>query len=248
MSDDSLGTAESTVDELVPRSTIWAGRLIPAAGRALDAAARDRVSLECVIDRGHHAEVAARVRFFRITRQVRHRRHAGSWVPEPSPSPDPVPSEVVREDVNAPLAELDRDDWLAFSATIAGDGSRRETESATPELIEQVSEPISWKLQLMARPFPGPHGLVRLRVRLANTTEPLTDLANRDRLWAQSMIGCHLILALDRGKFVPFAEPPGFAGPYLDRCDNDGTSPLVVGEVGKVLLAPVTGRAGSAPG
>ncbi|KJE24229.1 hypothetical protein FF36_01304 [Frankia torreyi] len=113
------------------------------------------------------------------------------------------------------------------------------------------------ELRLSAGLYPGPHPLLRLRAELVNISgwPPHADEAH-GRIpvgWAaraphgqalrHALIGAHVILGIDRGRFVSLSAPPAWAAAVARDCVNDGLWPAVVGGPGgdptAVLLAPV---------
>ncbi|CAJ62934.1 MULTISPECIES: hypothetical protein [Frankia] len=117
------------------------------------------------------------------------------------------------------------------------------------------------ELRLSAGLYPGPHPLVRLRAELVNTSgwPPHADETGgrgpvgwaartpRGQALRHALIGAHVILGTDQGRFVSLNAPPDWAADVAQDCINDGLWPAVVGGPGDgpgggptaVLLTPV---------
>ncbi|RUP02333.1 MAG: hypothetical protein EKK34_24190 [Mycobacterium sp.] len=68
--------------------------------------------------------------------------------------------------------------------------------------------------------------LLRMSLRLANTGTTAGD--KRDAL-ARSMIGCHVIAAVEGGEFVSLLEPPAAAAGAATRCRHHRCFPVLAG-------------------
>jgi hypothetical protein len=246
MSSDGLDRAERLVDTAAVGRRPWGEPLVPSSVTQTDPRARDRIDLEGVVDRGQRAEVAVRARFVHLTRHLEYRRHSGTWVEESTAEDVPV-EVVVRQDVSVPMTSLLRSDWVGFVGNAPGATGRREIDGrGSARLIETVAETVTWRLEANAIDVPGPHGLIRLGLRLRNTTEPLMRLADSVSAGRYSMVGCHLIVTISKGRFLPLDAPPEFARTVIEAGESHGTVPTVVGDERKVILASV--GVSSAPG
>lgn len=72
----------------------------------------------------------------------------------------------------------------------------------------------------------------RVRVRVSNTTR----VESGDPM-ASAMLAAHVILTLDRGRFVSLADPPPDLTAEAGACENVGVWPAVVGEDHRAVLA-----------
>jgi hypothetical protein len=114
------------------------------------------------------------------------------------------------------------------------------THDGRPHVVEWISRSINGTVELRADPQHGPHGVVRLLVRVRNTTEPLQELASSDEARSFSLVGCHAILALDKGRFISVEDPPAFSARYVALCENEGTRPVIVDDSARILFsAPI---------
>ncbi|MFE3454729.1 hypothetical protein ACFXJ8_37990 [Nonomuraea sp. NPDC059194] len=97
-------------------------------------------------------------------------------------------------------------------------------------------------LRVRAEPVAGPYGLVRLRVRVENTTDWADPDASRDDALRCSLIGAHTLLAVEKGAFVSLLDPPEWAAAHARACVNLRTWPVLAGEEGRrdvMLSAPI---------
>ncbi|MGH8915477.1 MAG: hypothetical protein ACRDZM_13290 [Acidimicrobiia bacterium] len=241
----TIDQAEAIVDEGVPADLIWAGSLVPPASLRVDRETRALLRAESIVDRGEMATVTARLRFRHLTHRVRYQRRGGTWVAmEPGPE-DGGESEIVVVDVVAPMADLIEGLWSHHFA-VTGTTTTREVGEPGQEssLIELITHPVNGYIDLRGDPLSGPHGLIRLMTRVRNTTEPLVELPEQGGTLAHSMAGCHLIVALDKGRFLSADNPPQFAEDYVARCQNEGSRQFVLGESAKILLVTADSHPG----
>jgi hydrogenase maturation protease len=86
-------------------------------------------------------------------------------------------------------------------------------------------------------------GLFKLRVRIENHTafEP-SGHASRDQVALASLASTHTILGVQEGEFISLIDPPDDCRSHAARCRNEGTWPVLVGEVGELdamLSSPI---------
>ena len=237
-----LDEAERIVDGSMEPGEVWRGALYPAVPGTPDPFRRDYARTEWVAERVDRALLRARVRFLHLTRRTsRERRGDGVWVSVVDTGPEqgePETSEIIRVDLEVPVAELTEG---LYTHHFGFPGMTLTREVATPDgephVVEWVSQSVQGTIELRADPQPGPHGVIRLLVRVRNTTEPLQKLENLDEARAFALVGCHAILALDKGKFIPIEDPPAFSARYVALCENEGTRPVIVDDLARILLS-----------
>jgi hypothetical protein len=72
---------------------------------------------------------------------------------------------------------------------------------------------------------------VKLRLVLRNRERWRAEFdANRDAMLERSLVGAHLLLAIDGGAFVSLLEPPPEAHGFVARCQNRHTWPVLAGD------------------
>ncbi|MEU4724219.1 hypothetical protein AB0G06_31775 [Nonomuraea dietziae] len=97
-------------------------------------------------------------------------------------------------------------------------------------------------LAVRAERIDGPYGLVKLRVRVENTTQWADPDAPRDDALHCSLIAAHTLLAVEGGAFVSLLDPPAWAATAARSCENVRTWPVLAGEEGRrdvMLSAPI---------
>ena len=103
----------------------------------------------------------------------------------------------------------------------------RETDGA----VTRTCHPLNIRVRASAERLPGPYGLVRLRLRLENTT---TGDARHEAL-RRSLVAAHTLLAVIGGRFVSLLDPPEWARPAVDGCENLHTWPVLIDD--EVMLS-----------
>ena len=95
--------------------------------------------------------------------------------------------------------------------------------------------PITGTVALSIKPLPGPYGVVRLRIRVGNTTPD----SSSERVGAlrQALIAHHVMVAADGCRFVSLLDPPEWAAAFAAGCDNIGVYPVLAGEL--LLSSPI---------
>ncbi len=84
--------------------------------------------------------------------------------------------------------------------------------------------------------------LVKIRIRIDNTTEPVFAGEGRDAALRQSLLGCHTMLHVQDGRFVSVIDPPKDLAAIAKSCVNEYTWPVLGGPAGThdlVLSAPI---------
>ncbi len=95
-------------------------------------------------------------------------------------------------------------------------------------------------LHLSAERDAGPYGVVKLHVRLENaSTEQATTREDALRL---AFVAAHTVIGVANGEFLSLLEPPEWAKPLAEACENVGVWPVLIGEDGRrdlVLASPI---------
>jgi hypothetical protein len=127
------------------------------------------------------------------------------------------------------LADLLAGEWI-HDAEIPGG---RETEGE----VTRTWRPLRVRVRAHAERLPGPYDVVRLRVRLENTT-PWSGGTRPDAL-RSSIVAAHTLLAVTGGSFVSLLDPPEWARPIAEACENLHTWPVLITD-DVVLSSPIT--------
>jgi hypothetical protein len=99
-------------------------------------------------------------------------------------------------------------------------------------------EEVQGRLTVGAETLPGPYGVTKVRIRLENLTDWSDGAATRDDVVRRSLIGAHLLVSVERGRFLSVVDQPEWARPYVEGCEQVGLWPVLVGDGDDVMLAP----------
>jgi hypothetical protein len=186
---------------------------------ALDPSERSFLQTECVFEHAGQPAVEVLVRFL----QVQRRTTAG----------EPSWDEAVEREVTVAVdtAHLLRGGRAARFELPAGE----EHEAAVVRRRERISGIVS----VQADPLPGPWGAARLRVRVDNRSDPDPVPRTRDEALPTALVAAHLIIGVDGGQFVSMIDPPEWAKPEVEACQNIGCWPVLAGPGGgrQVILS-----------
>jgi len=106
----------------------------------------------------------------------------------------------------------------------------------TVDGVTRTWQPLDLRIRASAERLPGPYGVVRLRVRLENAGAWTGE--ERAEALRHSLVAAHTMIALTGGVFVSLADPPEWARPAAEGCENLGTWPVVI-EDDLVLSSPI---------
>jgi hypothetical protein len=98
-------------------------------------------------------------------------------------------------------------------------------------------EQVTGRLTVSATALPGPYGVTKVRVRIENLTPWSDAAATRDEVVRRSLVGTHLLVSVDKGRFLSLVDPPEWARPYVEECEHTGLWPVRVGDDDEVVLA-----------
>jgi hypothetical protein len=106
----------------------------------------------------------------------------------------------------------------------------------TADGVTRTWQPLDVRVRASAERLPGPYGVVRLRLRLENTG----GWTGEDRAEAlrHSLVAAHTLIGLTGGGFVSLADPPEWARPAADGCENLRTWPVLLDD-DVVLSSPI---------
>ncbi|HEY1320779.1 MAG TPA: hypothetical protein VGF32_11055 [Streptosporangiaceae bacterium] len=233
------------------RSRFQFGVLMPPAYAAVDDSERSFSQTECLLEAPAGAQLGILVRFLHLQertvqaagpdgglRAVQTLTVAGqdytAW------------QEATEHEVNisVPLAAvLGSDTDLPFAAgpgesseTLTGDAGERAG------LLIRRWRGVAGRVRVRADRVPGPYGVLRLRLRVENLTEPDGPLAVRDDGLGHALIAAHVLIGVPGGAFLSMTDPPEWAAPDVAACVNIGTWPVLAGprdSPGLMLSSPV---------
>ncbi|MGC0314199.1 hypothetical protein [Kitasatospora acidiphila] len=206
---------------------------------------------ECLLEPRGDAVLFAELRFLRAQRRTVQRADPPGFVTVAELElPDRVLTpwdEGVEERVQLalPIADLGEQPRILPFSRPAGE----ETEEVRDQdgrllgrLIRRRAE-LTGELRISCVELPGPYTVRKLTVEVANTADwqPEPD-ADREAALPRSLVSAHLLLGLDRGRFLSPTDPPEWARPATADCANAHTWPVLAGEPGSgdlLLSAPI---------
>jgi hypothetical protein len=207
------------------------GVLMPPAYGAVDPSERTWSQTDCLLD-GDEGVLTVRIRFLQAQRRTvlnAERVEVESLQTEDA-SYVPWDEAVVQHiDITVDLADLPREAPFEVAGGIdlepIGDAG----------FLQRTRQTASGILALSTETLPGPYGVVRLRLRVENTsvgsdTERVTALR-------QALIAHHLLVAADGCRFISLLEPPEWANGYVAGCENLGIFPVLAGD--QLLASPI---------
>ncbi|HEV3362698.1 MAG TPA: hypothetical protein VG795_00925 [Acidimicrobiia bacterium] len=204
-----------------------------------------RTRTECLIEPGDDADLTVVLRFLQLQARVVEERTDGGFRPvaELTTSGGRLVSwdEAVEQSVEV---------VVSVAALLAGHrvhpfdcpGSEEvEDVPGGAARIVRRRRPVWGRVVLSASELPGPYGVVRLRVDVENLSGWNVEdpIAARDDALAHSLLSAHSMLGLSRGKFISLLDPPEWARPLAESCDNRHTWPILIGNDDVMLSAPI---------
>ncbi|HEV7196638.1 MAG TPA: hypothetical protein VGN19_11915 [Pedococcus sp.] len=220
------------------------GVLAPPAFTTADASERASLESEVLLD-GPLGSLQARVRFLQVQRRTVEQRVGGRMVTVSRldagdtaylPFDEALPREV---DVHADLAGLCAASVTREFTVVGG----TEVEDVAGGRLVRERLPLSGRVVMGAEVLPGPYGTLRLHVEVHNTTVlGGQQVPSRQEALRSSLVAAHLMLRVDRGRFLSLTDPPEWASGYAAQCHNAGVWPVLAGPPGAhdlVLCSPI---------
>ena len=103
----------------------------------------------------------------------------------------------------------------------------------TADGVTRERWPLHGEVRLSGHVLEGPYGVMQLSVEVDNTAEWADPEAARHLALRHSLIAAHTVLAVTDGEFISLLDPPEWAKPAVERCRNERTWPVMVGESGR---------------
>jgi len=212
------------------RSRWQFGVLMPPAYAAADPSETTTARAECVFTRDGEPSVDVVVRFLQVQRRTGQ---------DPG-SPDTWDEAVEREvAVTVTGAALSGDG----TATPFGIPGGEEHEATAGGEVIRRRQALRGVVRVRATELPGPWQAARLTVEVTNQTaaglldSPVLD--SRDQALPTALVAAHMIITISGGAFVSMTDPPEWAAPAVNECENAGCWPVLAGPAGarNVLLA-----------
>jgi len=146
--------------------------------------------------------------------------------------------------VEAPLARL-LEGELATPFERPGGRRVEPVHDAAGRLVGRTVRrrwPVLGSVKLSAERLEGPYGLVRLRLVLENATAWNDPGADRSVALRHSLVAAHSLIGIDQGVFLSLLDPPEWAKPAAEACQNLHTWPVLIGDEGRrdaMLHSPI---------
>jgi hypothetical protein len=208
------------------------GVAVPPSYAAADPSERCRLRAEMIVDPGAEPVLNGRVRFLRVLQRT---------IDAPGEGPRTWDEGQVHEVDLAPIRLLPMAD-ASRSTAFHVDGVDEQADTASVDGGVLRGADLDGVIDIEARWADGLAPLIAVAVTVANTAEWDAGDARRDDAMAHSMVGLHVVLAIDDGSFVSSIDPPADARPAVDACTNDGLFPVLLGDEGcadVILASPI---------
>jgi hypothetical protein len=114
-----------------------------------------------------------------------------------------------------------------------------DADGAVIGRLVRTTEPVDLEITLGAHTLDGE--VLRATAEVRNVTDWADPTAERAEIVRHGIAGTHLMLVA-AGEFASAIDPPAWAVPFSDDCDNQGTYPVLAGPEGDdqvVLSAPI---------
>ena len=202
-----------------------------------------RTRTDMLVEPGDDADIAVLLRFLQLQARTVERRTGDGF--------EPVGEFKVGDTTLVTWDEaVEQSVELVVSVQALLAGRRVESFSFPPsEEVEEVPGgearvvrrrwPLSGRVVLTAEEIPGPYGVVRLVLEVENLSDWTADDAAgaRDEALQRSLLSAHSLIGVTRGRFISLVDPPEWAGPLAQSCDNRHTWPVMLGDV--MLSSPI---------
>ena len=180
---------------------------------------------ECVLEHSGQPSLQIVLRFLQVQRR--------SAVDDTEPSWDEAVETEVTADVPALLGE-GGEGWVREFVIPGGEDRAGDVIRRRQRLAGAVS--------VRTSPVPGPWRAVRLTIRVENRTESATTPESRDQALPTALVAAHLIVGAADGEFISMTDPPQWAKPAVESCQNVGAWPVLADPDGGrrvILSAPI---------
>jgi hypothetical protein len=224
------------------------GVLMPPAYAQVDPGEPAASQTECVLDGKAASELAVTARFLQLQRRTV--LGAPDWAEVGSlrvGSTEYTPWDEAAEReqrVTVPVSELLSDE-VEIPFTVPGGVDQEDLTGPAGQPAGRLvrrRETLTGMIRLAAERLPGPYGALRIRLVLANRTDPARPLTRRAEGLPFALVAAHSLIHVPGGRFLSMTDPPEWAAPAVSGCVNTGTWPVLGGPAGcteLMLSSPV---------
>jgi len=221
------------------RTRFQFGVLMPPPYRAVDEHEPSASQTECLIECPADAELDIGLRFLHLQRRTAQRiepdtgaatdvdtlrigeTEHGSW-------DEAVEREEHFRGCVADLLDEDTELIFEFGESVVAENLRGPDGGWAGRLLRRC-EALAGAIVVRPERTAGPYGVIRLRVRVENRSEPRVLLRTRDDGLKHAMIAAHLLIGAAGGTFLSMTDPPEWAAGEVAACVNAGTWPVLAG-------------------
>jgi hypothetical protein len=209
---------------------------------------------QCLFEAGEDAVLELRLRFLQVqAKAVQQALAGGGFADVDSLWVDGVEhirfEEAVEQQVDLSLALADLLEGRQIPVR-AGPGEEppellADAAGAVAGRILRTRQPLEAALTVSAAALGGPFGGYRLTITVENHTPWDGDPADRKQAMSHSLVACHTLLALTppgAGRFISLLDPPEWARPAAEACENRHTYPVMIGDASRadeVFSSPI---------
>lgn len=224
------------------------GVLVPPEYAEQDPSERTRNRTQCLIVNVHDGRLVIRVRFLHLEeRTAEVESQHGSWEQvdylELERGAISHWDEAVDAHVDLDLSFKDLlADPVVHPFTVEGSETVSDLGDTPdgPARVVRRRRALSGRVHVRAEPMDEQTS--RVTVEVSNDTSG-RHLRVREEALRRSLVACHTMLAADTARFLSLLSPPAWAETHVDRCDNQGVYPVLIGpEEGEhrlVLASPI---------
>ena len=234
------------------RARFQFGVLMPPPYRCVDACEPSASQTECLVECPDDATVDVGLRFLHLQRRTVQRIEPGTGAPM-----DVDTLRVDRTEYSSWDEAVEREQhFRGCVADLLNEDTELPFEAGDSVVTESLSGPggepagrllrrceaLAGAIVVRAERAAGPYGVLRLRVRVENRTQPRVPLHTRDDGLRYSLIAAHLLIGVAGGSFLSLTDPPEWASGEVAACVNVGTWPVLAGPAecrDLVLSSPV---------
>ena len=187
---------------------------------------------ECVLEHSGQPSLQIVLRFLQVQRRSTAAGESGGSGGSGGSWDEAVETEVTAD--VPPLPGEGGEGWVRAFAIPGG-------EDRDGDVIRR-RQPLAGALSVRTSPVPGPWRAVRLTIRVENRTATPAAPGSRDEALPTALVAAHLIVRADGGEFISMTDPPQWAKPAVDTCQNIGAWPVLADPDGGrrvILSAPI---------